>query len=132
MSVGRSLIQVVRPMTYLLLMCYQLTPEFDREFPPLLTVPYAEVGGSEGWFQLLRARSEAGSSQGWLGLIHLAFCSRRVGGLAPRAVGPVFHYHFLSTGRSPDSCCGFGPGYEYGVASDGAGSTDEPIKHRQS
>ena len=49
-------------MTYLLVTCYQPTPELDGEFPPLLTVPFAEVGNSEGWFQLLRARSQAGSS----------------------------------------------------------------------
>jgi len=64
-SGGQSLIQVVRSMTYLLVMCYQLTPEFDGEFPPLLTVPYAVEsatrGNSEGWLLLLRARSEAGS-----------------------------------------------------------------------
>ena len=41
MSGGRSLIQAVRSMTYLLVRCYQLTLELDGEFPPLLTVPYA-------------------------------------------------------------------------------------------
>ena len=70
-------------MTYLLVMCYQLTPEFDREFPPLLTVPYAVES----------ATRRAGSN------CYVRVLKPAGRGLVPRAVGPVFHYHFLSRGQ---------------------------------
>ena len=109
----------------------QLAPEFDEEFPLLLNVPYAvDSAAWQAGSNLLHMRSDAGSS-GLVRPVHHTFWSRRVGGLVPRAGGPAFHYHFLSQGRSPVSCCGFGPGGDYGVASDGAGSTNRPIKHRR-
>ena len=94
-------------MTYLLVMCYQLTPEFDGVSSFTHCTVCCEVGSSEGWFQLLHLCFEVGSSEGWFDLVHHAFWSRRVGGLVPRTVGPVFHYHFLSEGRSSDNCWRF-------------------------
>ena len=69
MSGGRSLIQVVRSMTYLLVTCYQLTPELDGEFPPLLTVPYAvesatRRAGSDCYARVLKPAGRRSGPEG--------------------------------------------------------------------